>query len=291
MRRSLTLTSPAKLNLVLRVLGRRPDGYHELFTLFHRISLRDTLRLEKGNKGIRLICSHPRVPKKTNLVVQAFHLLKAQHPFSGGVTVRLTKRIPVGGGLGGGSSNAAAFLVGMNRLFRLGLAQKELIDLGKKLGADVPFFISEARHAIGRGRGDEIQPLPFKKRLWFLLFPSLKSLSTREVYSGLRSLRSRVSLTKVNREIKISSAFLEKGNLSRAERFLENDLRPSAEQIRPSLRETRERLSGLHLGACQMSGSGPTLFVLFSSRSQAVRALCRIQDPRWRKKAIVCHSF
>lgn len=289
--RSLTLASPAKINLVLRVLGRRPDGYHELFTLFHRISLRDTLRLQEGNEGIRLICSHPRLPKKTNLIVRAFRLLKIRHPFSGGVTVRLTKRIPVGGGLGGGSSNAAAFLLGMNRLFRLKLTRKELIDLGKELGADVPFFISQARHAIGRGRGDEIQPLVFKKRLWFLLFPGSRGLLTRDVYRRLRYSKRRVSLTKVSGKTKISSAFLEKGNLSRAGRFLENDLTRSAEQIRPSLRETRERLSGLHLGACQMSGSGPTLFIPFSSRKKAERALRQIRQRRWAPSTLLCHSF
>lgn len=291
MRRSLTLASPAKLNLVLRVVGKRPDGYHELVTLFHRISLSDTLQLHKRNSGIRLLSSHPRVPKKTNLIVRAFHLLKARHPFSGGVTVRLRKRIPVAGGLGGGSSNAATFLIGMNRLFDLGLTVKELVRVGEALGADVPFFMSEARHAIGRGRGDEIQPLPFKKRLWFVLIPGTKGLSTRDVYSGLRNSKRRVSLTRVNHGVRMASAFLEKGSLSRADRLLGNDLQGSAERIRPSLRKRRERLSGLHLGTCQMSGSGPTLFILFSSEEKALRALRQIRRLSGVPAAVLCHSF
>ena len=224
-------------------------------------------------------------------MVRAFHLLKTKRPFSGGVTVRLTKRIPIGGGLGGGSSNAAAFLVGMNRLFQLGFTQKELIPLGKELGADIPFFISGARHAIGRGRGDEIERLPFKRRLWFLLLPSGRGLSTRKVYEGLSHGRRRVSLTRVGYDVRMASAFLEKGYLSRAERFLGNDLRGSAERIRPSLSQIRDRLSGLHLGTCQMSGSGPTLFILFLSRQKAVQALRQIRRHRWAQSAIVCHSF
>jgi len=291
LRRSLTLVSPAKLNLILRVVGKRPDGYHEIVTLFHRISLSDTLRLHQRNSGIRLICSHPRVPKNTNLIVRAFHLLKARYPFSGGVTVRLTKRIPVGGGLGGGSSNAAAFLRGMNWLFRLGLTTEELVDVGKALGADVPFFMSEARQAIGRGRGDEIQPLPFKRRLWFVLVPGTQGLSTRDVYSGLRGSKHRLSLTRVNYGVKLASAFLEKGSPSRAERFLGNDLQGRAERIQPSLRKRRERLSGLQLGTCQMSGSGPTLFILFPSPQKAVRALRQIQRHPGARAAVLCHSF
>lgn len=289
--RSLTLVSPAKLNLILYVLGKRRDGYHELLTLFHRISLGDTLRLQKRSTGLRLVCSHPRVPKQTNLITKAFHLLKARHPFSGGVTVRLMKRIPIGGGLGGGSSNAATFLLGMNRLFRLGLTPKELIELGRRLGADLSFFISGARHAIGRARGDEIEPLPFKRRLWFLLLPASRGLSTRRVYQGLRDSTRRVSLTKVNHDVRMASAFLEKGNLSRAERFLANHLTPSAEQIRPLLRKRRERLRGLHLGACQMSGSGPTLFILFTSRPKAEHAFRHIRRLEWAKSAVLCHSF
>lgn len=291
MRRSLTLLSPAKLNLMLRVVAKRPDGYHELVTLFHRISLKDTLRIEKKSEGIRLVCSHPQVPRKTNLICRAFHRLKARHPFSGGVTVRLTKRIPVGGGLGGGSSNAAAFLIGMNRLFQLGLTQEELIDLGKELGADIPFFISGERHALGRRRGDEITPLPFKKRLWFLILPSSRGLSTKKVYSRLRGSRRPVSLTRVTHDVKLASAFLEKGNLSRAERLLRNDLTPMAQRIRSSLSQTRERLRALQLGTCHMSGSGPTLFILFSSRGKALRALRQIRRHRAAPSPLLCHSF
>lgn len=287
----LRLHAPAKINLVLRVLGKRKDGYHNLCTLFHRISLRDTLKLEKRRDGIRLLCSHPRVPKEKNLIVRAFRLLRDAASFKGGVTVRLTKRIPVGAGLGGGSSNAAAFLLGMNRLYRLGLTRKKLIELGKRLGADVPFFLFDVRHALGGGRGDEIKPLPFRRRLWFLLIPSGKGLSTQKVYEGLGRLKNRASLTRVSHGVRLASAFLEQGKFERAPPLLVNDLQESAERLRPSLRKTRESLSGLHRGSCQMSGSGPTLFLIFSGRREALRARHPLRRSGFSQPMILCHSF
>lgn len=249
------------------------------------------MRLRRGKRGIRLICSHPRVPKKGNLIVRAYHLLKKECPFLSGVIVRLTKRIPIGAGLGGGSSNAAAFLVGMNRLYRLGLTRKRLFRLGKKLGADVPFFLAGVRHTIGRARGDRIHSIPFRRRLWFLLLCDRRGLSTRKVYQGLNSTRSRPSLTRVTHDVRLASAFLERGDLGRAARFLVNDLAASAERLRPSLRKTRESLSGLQLGSCQMSGSGPTLFFIFPSRRQALQAHQKLRKSGFSQPIFVCHSF
>ena len=290
--RSLAISSPAKLNLFLRVLGKRKDGYHELATLFHRISLRDTLNLRKQKEGIRLFCSHPKVPIENNLIVRGFHLLKAACPFSGGVTVRLRKKIPVGGGLGGGSSNAATFLIAMNRLFRLGLSQRKLLEIGKRLGADVPFFLSGARQALGRGRGDEIQTLPFKGRLWFLLFPSGRGISTAKVFAGFDTHSRRPRLTPILRDARIATSFSDNRNLIRSEPLFVNDLTESAERIRPSLRKTRETLSDLHLGICRMSGSGPTLFMLFPSRQIARRAFNEIRKRvRPVQPTLLCHSI
>lgn len=290
--RSLTVESPAKVNLALHVLGKRRDGYHELLTLFHRISLRDTLRIERKDAGgIRLLCSHPRVPKKDNLIVRAFHLLKRKYPFQGGVTVRLAKRIPVGGGLGGGSSNAASFLLAANRLLGLDLSLKELVRLAKKLGADVPFFIYGTRHALARGRGDEIKPLTFRRRLWLVLVSDGKGISTRRVYRGIRLSENHHSLTSLNRGIRIISNFLERGELDRAKRLLVNDLTASAERLSPSLKKTRERLRGLQLGSFQMSGSGPTLFSIFSSQQKAFQVFRRLRNHQKTKSVFVCHSF
>lgn len=287
----MLIESPAKLNLALRVLRKRRDGYHELRTLFHRISLRDTIRIRKRAIGIRLSCSHPQVPQRGNLIIKAFRLLKAECPFVGGVTVHLKKRIPIGGGLGGGSSNAAAFLLGMNGLFRLGLSRKRLMQIAAKLGSDIPFFISGSRNAIGRGRGEIIQPLPFRRRLWFLLICRRRGLSTRKAYQGFRLRRRRVSLTRVNRDVRIASAFLEKGKLAQASKFLLNDLVQSAERMQPSLEKMREWLGDVQLGTCHMSGSGPTQFLVFLSRKKALQAFWKLRSLRPSESIILCHSF
>ncbi len=289
----MTLDSPAKLNLFLRVLGKRKDGYHELVTVFHRISLRDTLTLKRrSQEGIRILCSAPRVPLQDNLIARAFHLLKKKYPFPGGVNVRLVKRIPMGGGLGGGSSNAATFLLGMNRLSRLRLTQKQLMQLGGELGSDVPFFVSGMRHALGLGRGEKIRLLPYKEKFWFLLFPSAQGLSTAKVYAQLRLQRPAPSLTHAIRDAKLTPTFSENGNLVRPEKWLANDLTESADRIKPSLGKTRERLSGLHLGVCQMSGSGPTLFMMFRSRAKARQARLSIRKRLKKVQGIfLCHSF
>lgn len=287
--RFLTIRSPAKLNLSLRVLGQRRDGFHELFTLFHRISLEDTLRLEKKEKGIQVLCRPPLIPQKDNLIVRAFHRLRSYRPFKGGVRVYLEKQIPVGGGLGGGSSNAAAFLLAANRFFHLGLNHAQLMKIGASLGSDIPFFISDVLHAMGRGRGERITPLPFQRRLWFLLFPSAKGLSTRKVYRNLRPRGPHPSLTRLRHDAKIASACLAKGRVDEASRFLINDLMESTEGMRPSLKKTREKLSALGFGTCQMSGSGPTQFMIFPTPSRAQHALREFRRHGFRK-VILCHS-
>lgn len=287
---SLIIESPAKLNLVLRVLGRRPDGYHRIYTLFHRISVRDTLKFQKRKEGIQLVCSHPRVPIKGNLIIRAFYLLKEKCPFRGGVSVRLTKRIPVGGGLGGGSSNAASFLIGVNRLYRLGLGPKALAGLGGKLGADIPFFLSGARHAVGTGLGDRIRPIPFRRRLWFLLISDGRGLSTRRVYQGLR-LSKPPSLTRVSRDVRMTSTILGKGRPDLAAPYVVNDLAKSAERLRPSLRKRLKSLRDRQLGSWQMSGSGPTLFAIYCSRRQALRAFHELRHHRFSGKSLICHTW
>ena len=291
--RSLAVSSPAKINLYLRILGKRNDGYHEIVTLFHRISLADTIHLRKIKEGIRLACSHPRVPIKDNLIVRAFDLLKSKYPFQGGVAVRLTKRIPVAGGLGGGSSNAASFLLGMNRLFKLKLTPSQLAKLGTGLGADIPLFLRGVPQAIGRGRGDQIKNLPLKGQLWFLLFPDSRGLSTAKVYEGLDLHKSRLrrrALTQVTRDVRILSAFSENGNLFRAGELFSNDLTQSAERIRPTLGKMREKLSSLQLGRCLMSGSGPTLLMVFPSEKKTRRALREIKRKLGARPVILCHS-
>jgi len=147
----ITVKSPAKLNLHLRILRRRPDGYHDLLTLFHRISLHDTIRIRKARSGFKLTTNQSDLETgEGNLITKAYRMLQERFPRLDGVAVRLDKKIPLGAGLGGGSSNAAHFLLGMKKLFRLKISLPELMKMGKRLGRTCrSFFSGPVRRWLG----------------------------------------------------------------------------------------------------------------------------------------------
>lgn len=290
--RSLTLLSPAKLNLYLRITGRRPDGYHNLVTLFHRISLADTLRLTKTPSGFFLKCSDPSLPiNESNLITKAYRLLQARFPGLGGVRVHLKKRIPVGAGLGGGSSNAAFFLLGMKRLYRLRISGPELLKLGGRLGADVPFFIHNFNQGLGIGKGDKIRKKLAKARHSFILAASEEGLSTQKVYENLRGRRGSASLTKVSREITMLCDFLAPKKYDKAGPFLHNDLELSAFELRPSLRRVLENFKRRGIPLVKMTGSGPTVFGILQDPREARRRIKELQRDLPSNKILLCHSF
>ena len=157
----MIIDAPAKINLYLKVLSKRDDGYHEIETVFERLALFDkiTLRSLKNNE-IKVSCDNLGVPTgKNGLAYRAAGLLKSKFGITKGIGVKIVKRIPIAAGLGGGSSDTACILTGLNRLWKLGLGTDELSGLGKRLGADVPFFIGNFSFAAGKGRGDEITPI------------------------------------------------------------------------------------------------------------------------------------
>ena len=290
--RSLTLKSPAKINLALKILRRRSDGYHDLVTLFHRISLADTLRLQRIKTGFRLRCSNPDLPvDETNLVTKAYRLLQREIPDLGGVAVSLKKQIPMGAGLGGGSSNAAFFLLGMKRLYRLKISGKRLLRLGGKLGADVPFFIHNVNQAIGIERGDRLKKKPAKARHIFLLAASTQGLSTKEVYENLRGRLRPVSLTKVSLAITMLCAFLEKKKYGRMEGLLENDLEAAAFDLRPSLRKVLEGFRKHGIRLVRMTGSGPTVFAILPHLREAKRIQKLLKQDLPSYKILLCRSY
>lgn len=259
----LTVSSPAKINLYLRILGRRKDGYHDLITVFHRISLHDTLTVRKKAVGIAISCDDPSIPvDERNLIWKAYCLMKSRFPGLGGVSVRLKKRIPAGGGLGGGSSNAAAFMKAVNRLYGLKASRKTLLELGKKLGADVPFFVYEVNQAVAAGRGDIIRPRPCKGHYGFLLVIDNKELSTKKVYESLPRKRREASLTNENATVRMLCAFLDRQKWPDLIRLLQNDLENPAFRLRPSIKGRMEVLVNSGFEAVRMSGSGPTVFIM-----------------------------
>jgi 4-diphosphocytidyl-2-C-methyl-D-erythritol kinase len=287
----ITVFSPAKLNLYLRVIRRLPDGYHELVTLFQRISLGDTLRLAKRRQGLSLRCDVPGLScGPDNLISRAYDLLKERFPHLGGVRIFLRKKIPIGAGLGGGSSNAAHFLLAMKKLYKLPISTPELMRLGRRLGADVPFFIRDIPTAIGLNRGDQIKPVKIKGTLWFLLVTDNKGLSTKKVYQKLRPPRPARSLTQTLHVVRMLCFFLSRKEAGRIAALMHNDLEGPSFELRARLKRRLERLAVVGRGAARMSGSGPTLFVVFPHQHEAKQRLRPVRDLVPSGNVIIAHS-
>jgi 4-diphosphocytidyl-2-C-methyl-D-erythritol kinase len=287
----IVLQSPAKLNLHLRILGKRPDGYHELLTLFQRISLADTIRIRKSFKGFRIITNIPSLETgEGNLITRAYRALKEEFPDLGGVSVHLTKRIPLGAGLGGGSSNAAHFLLGMKKLFRLRIPHKTLFSIGKWLGADVPFFLSGAGRAMAWGIGDKLQKVPRGARLWFLLLVTDQGLNTKKVYQTLDWSGRPLSLTKEKRIARILRSFLERRRVREASGLAKNDLETPAFRLMPSIPKAMAVLKGLGAPLVLMSGSGATVFAALSGRKEVLDLSKRLKEVPFPFRKVICHS-
>lgn len=269
--KALRLRSFAKLNLGLEVLGLREDGYHELRTLFQTIDLADEVVLRPRQRGVRVICRHPLVPEDgTNLAARAAEAVRGYAGLEQGVEVEIRKRIPVGGGLGGGSSNAAAVLMGLDRMWKLGLGPDGLHRLAGRLGADVPYFLLGGT-AIGLARGDEVYPLRRQLRAHVVVVDPGIHVSTARVFARLDTRltpreKSNSIFYFVSRELEGSDAY----------RFLRNDLEEAALEEAPALREHAGRIRAVLLreGAClaALSGSGSSYFGLFESARPAERA-------------------
>ena len=272
--KSIRLRSPAKLNLALKVLGKRPDGFHNLETIFERINLFDDITLKINLKSdIRIFCNDPHVPLgKSNLVHKAAQLLRDDFGVKMGVDIHIKKRIPVAAGLAGGSSNAATVLLGLNQLWRLKLSRKKLVSYAKQLGSDVAFFLSECSWALGTGRGDVIKPLKIKTKLWHVLITPKRKILTKDVFGRLN-----LKLTNQNMNVTILLPYLRKNNVKALGQALFNDLESAIVAIDPRLSSLKNRLFRLRPSGVCFSGSGPSIFVLAPSFScaQQLKALLR----------------
>src|SRR5215813_13936169 len=182
---NITLPSFAKINWTLEILGKRPDGYHEVRTLLQTVSAADELTFELAERGITIDCDHPEVPlDETNLVYRAAKLFGDFTGAGKGARIRINKRLPVAAGLGGGSSNAAVTLLALQKLWNVQVAPRDLFSLGARLGADVPFFFIGGT-CLGVGRGDEIYPLADINEEFLLLLNAGVAVPTRDVYANL----------------------------------------------------------------------------------------------------------
>jgi 4-diphosphocytidyl-2-C-methyl-D-erythritol kinase len=282
--REIILESYAKVNLFLDVLGKFPDGYHELLTVFERVSLADRVTVERvAGSEIRLECDAPGVPADaTNLAVKAALAYRAASGWNDGLRIVLQKKIPAGGGMGGGSSNAAAVLLALDCLSGQALARAPLIDCARALGADVAFFMEQKPFGIGRHRGDQIDPLPLEKTvIWHLLVTPDFPVPTKNVYQALR-------LTPQHPDVKIILGALEKRQVAGVQQALYNALEPTVEALYPAIAQVKDRMmrEGKVVSPV-VSGSGSTVFAVCASEAEAKEAAERLQrlHPEWRVSA------
>jgi 4-diphosphocytidyl-2-C-methyl-D-erythritol kinase len=266
----LTLEAFAKVNRSLRVLGKRSDGYHELDTIFQTVDLSDRMIfLEREDDELVLTTEGASLPvSEKNLVISAARALLARAGVTRGANIHLSKKIPIGGGLGGGSSNAASALRALTDLWELPLREADLHSLATEIGSDVPFFLLGGR-ARGTGRGEILEPLPDGPEEWLVLvFPPF-SLSTAVVYGALAASALTDSAAATNLRGSDSG-----GGPDR------NDLEPAAESLRGELRRFRAALSDSGAMSARLSGSGSTVFGLFGDEESARRATERLAGLR-----------
>lgn len=255
--------APAKINLLLRVLRKRPDGYHDLASVMQQISIYDELTYSLRPEGIFLQCPGTDLPtNEDNLIYRAAQALFHYTGYKAGVEIVLTKHIPSAAGLGGGSSDAATTLMAINDLCSFGLGKTDLMKLGAKLGADVPFFIF-GRVAWAAGIGDQLQTLPVLPQLNLVLINPAFPLSTKTVYENLN-----LTLTKKKNNYSIPRFYA----LGDVVRELHNDLESVSLQMYPGLNDFKQMLIEEGALGALMSGSGPTLFGIFADEKSAKEA-------------------
>lgn len=255
----------AKINLFLRVLARRQDGYHDIQTLYHSISLSDAVSIEKSRGGIEIICDNSDVPcDQSNLAAKAASLLLEGR--DQGVVIRIAKEIPVGAGLGGGSANAAATLVGINRLFGLGMDQESLDKIATKIGSDVRFLL-HGGFAVGEGRGDLLRFLRPLPALTVLLVKPPFMISSEWAYKALDRL-----LTRSGPSLNMALESLQRDGIEAFTRILHNDLELVVFERYPIVKAIKEaHIEKGAIGAL-MSGSGPTVFGIYGDTETASKS-------------------
>ena len=248
------LQSPAKLNLMLHIVGRKPDGYHELQTLFQLLNYGDTLHITTNNTGqIQLETEFAGVPAEDNLIIRAARMLQDATKCKKGATIGVTKLLPMGGGLGGGSSNAATTLVGLNALWKTGLSTEKLCEMGLSLGADVPVFI-QGHSAWAEGVGEQLTPVSLPNDWFLVIFPQVL------VNTGL--IFSHPDLTRNTPITTIPTALTGEGH---------NDCESVVRQAYPAVDQALNWLNQ-HVTA-KLTGTGSCIFGTFDSKEAAERLL------------------
>ena len=272
----LILKSPAKINLGLKIIKKRDDGYHDIETIFQMVSIFDILTLRRIQSGIVFKTDQKKLPvDETNLVIKAAKLLQQKTGTQYGVEILLEKSIPIGAGLGGGSGNAAFTLMGLNMLWKLNLKQNNMKKLALSLGSDVPFFMSGPT-AIGKGRGEILTP--FENRLIIpvvVVFPNI-FISSASIYKELNW-----GLTSKSKDINILSSLLAEGKIAELGTCLYNDLETIICKKHPILTKIKEKLLQSGAIGALVSGSGSSVFGLFLQPETARKATTKLFGKDW----------
>lgn len=263
----MKVLAPAKINIYLEVVGRRPDGFHELRTIMMPLAFGDEIHLDEAHSGIILDAPGCGCPEGDNLAYRAATLFFSATGMRQGVKIKLLKNTPVGAGLGGGSSDASSVLMGMNELFSTGLTVQDLAGLAGQLGADCPFFIYGRTMLMG-SRGDEpIEEVSLEDRMYLIVIPPV-SISTAKIFSKLS-----LPLTHDRGRIKIEKI---RYHCIEPERWISNDLEHVACNIYPELARIKEELISSGALEAGMSGSGSAFFGVYESEAHLCGALSRL---------------
>ena len=268
----MRIFSPAKVNLHLEVLEKRPDGYHQIQSLMQRVDLSDEVEVHAGGEGIRLTVEGETIPEgMENLACRAAELFCRRTGVAESLEIRIRKQIPVAAGLGGGSSNAAAVLAALNDLFRIGLDPESLMEMGARLGSDVPFFLFPTP-ALARGRGEKLSAVGLPERLGFLLLVPPFRISTPWSYETF----DRLTGGKKKEGAQLRDSYPALADLLPA---LKNDLEIPALSRYPEIGRMKEELLRQGAKGVLMSGSGPVTFGLFPSKKEAEEVARRLKLP------------
>ena len=268
----ISLKAPAKINLFLEILGKRNDGYHEIETVMQEIDLVDNLQFEEIQEGVKLKCNDKNIPSdENNLVCKAANLILNECGIKKGVLISLEKNIPVGAGLGGGSSDAAATLKALNILWKIGLNDAELMEFAAKLGSDIPFFI-KGKTSLCSGRGEKITPIEVKSEMNYLvIFPHV-NISTTTIYRNLK-----IDLTKKIIDVSSFLDALKHRKLADISKLLYNRLEEVIFATYPDLLDVKSALDHFDFCGLSVSGSGSAFFGLCKDKQQAEAIKSKIE--------------
>lgn len=289
----MKLKANAKINLYLDVLDKRKDGYHNIETVFQEVSLADDIficspRIYSGvstanvKNGIKILCNNPKIPtNKKNLVYKAAELIKKHFKIKKDVEIKIIKRIPVGAGLGGGSSDASAVLKGLNKLWNLKLSKKTLMDMAKKIGADVPFFIEGGR-CFAAGIGDVLMQLPVKRKEWYVIVKPAFSISTKFAYSKVNyRLPPHIISTdfvkfRAKHGGKLCTGLTNSKKIDKIKNYY-NKLENAVITLYPEIKRIKKQLVSYGADYSLMSGSGSCVFGAVKNKKEGQKVKNRIK--------------